>query len=977
MERITIAQLDIDTEALVKDAAQVSDRIAKLRDSQKELRKENQQGTEEYVKQAAEIKRLSAIQRAQQRSIISLTDETGKLSSVEERINDLTSKNIKVNQDATENTRELIRIRDILNTETEEGAAAVELINSKIDQNNAFLDKNSDEVTKNRRNVGNYKDSVKEALGEVDLFSGALGENQGVLNAFAPIFASIKAEFSDVISDFRGGAETTQDYTKAQKAAAAANAVTTNSLKLLRLALISTGVGALVVALGSLVAFLSRTQKGIDIVNEGAAVLKIVIQALLEPVVRLGEFLFEAFSSPQQAVKDLWQVIKGFILDRVEAVTSIFGGLATVIQGAFTLDRGKITEGIDQVKQVYIDDFNAIADVAKRTAAGVKNVIDEATEAAEAARELAKLRRENERFEISIQETNAALQQEADLLAGTADNATKSFAEREEAARRLAEVESERLSNNIEAARQREEIAEREFEIAQEAGQETNELLRAQQDAAAQRIAAEAELTNFVRENEQRLSELKQDRLERDLDFELDLTETRRRIALDFVNNEANAFEQRQAKLEETNQLINESFLRQGEIIQQFTDQRLDLNAIIAEDDAAKVLEQVRNLGLSEIVEGRLLEIIRDRQDALAENAEVQQNVEQQRIEQLDEQLQAEKDVLAAARETRRAEFDAYLEDLRNKGATETEIELEQERFRFEERTAQIEEQNMIRQEQLRAKLEAEQITKAEFDRLSKESEIQQNQELLRAEATFARTRIEITEAVAEAKLNLFSDLFANLATIFGENSKAGKAAAIAQATIDTFAGASKALASVPFPFNIAAAAATVAAGIANVNKITQQDTGSEFQGVEQAANSAGLKETKSRSNKVPKAEKGALFPIGGNRHSQGGTDFVGSDGTAFEAEQGEILGVLSRPAAEAFMSFNNLFSGGVMSRPGTFQTGGVPERGVGFNLDELADKIGIVLGDRIAELPNPIVGVQDISEGLTNRAEIVDGASF
>ena len=66
-----------------------------------------------------------------------------------------------------------------------------------------------------------------------------------------------------------------------------------------------------------------------------------------------------------------------------------------------------------------------------------------------------------------------------------------------------------------------------------------------------------------------------------------------------------------------------------------------------------------------------------------------------------------------------------------------------------------------------------------------------------------------------------------DLAGIFGEESKAGKAAAIAQTTIETYKGATSAFASLsgipvvgPVLGGIAAAAA-VAAGIANVKKIT------------------------------------------------------------------------------------------------------------------------------------------------------------
>jgi hypothetical protein len=57
-------------------------------------------------------------------------------------------------------------------------------------------------------------------------------------------------------------------------------------------------------------------------------------------------------------------------------------------------------------------------------------------------------------------------------------------------------------------------------------------------------------------------------------------------------------------------------------------------------------------------------------------------------------------------------------------------------------------------------------------------------------------------------------------AGLFGENTGANKAMKIASAVIDTYAGANLAMASAPPPLNFINAAAVVAAGIANVQKI-------------------------------------------------------------------------------------------------------------------------------------------------------------
>jgi len=85
----------------------------------------------------------------------------------------------------------------------------------------------------------------------------------------------------------------------------------------------------------------------------------------------------------------------------------------------------------------------------------------------------------------------------------------------------------------------------------------------------------------------------------------------------------------------------------------------------------------------------------------------------------------------------------------------------------------------------------------------------------------------ELDRLTAEAKIDTASAAFGNLAAIFGENSKVGKAAAIAQTTIDTFKSATAAYASqaaVPIvgpALGAIAAGAAVAAGVANIKKIT------------------------------------------------------------------------------------------------------------------------------------------------------------
>ena len=85
-------------------------------------------------------------------------------------------------------------------------------------------------------------------------------------------------------------------------------------------------------------------------------------------------------------------------------------------------------------------------------------------------------------------------------------------------------------------------------------------------------------------------------------------------------------------------------------------------------------------------------------------------------------------------------------------------------------------------------------------------------------ETSAARTEIE--RAQQEIKLGIISNALGTIAEAVGQNTVAGKALAVAQATIDTYMGATKALATYPPPFGAIAAGTVVLAGLLNIKKI-------------------------------------------------------------------------------------------------------------------------------------------------------------
>lgn len=141
---------------------------------------------------------------------------------------------------------------------------------------------------------------------------------------------------------------------------------------------------------------------------------------------------------------------------------------------------------------------------------------------------------------------------------------------------------------------------------------------------------------------------------------------------------------------------------------------------------------------------------------------------------------------------------------------------------------SRIEQENEL----LNKQLEIEGITaerKLEIERTLRENEMALSDAAIKNEAdniAAYRSLQEKKNIALQNSLSVASSIFGSMAEIAGEETKAGKAFAVTQAVIDTYAAANSAYASmagIPYvgpALGIAAAAAAVASGIANVKTI-------------------------------------------------------------------------------------------------------------------------------------------------------------
>lgn len=190
-------------------------------------------------------------------------------------------------------------------------------------------------------------------------------------------------------------------------------------------------------------------------------------------------------------------------------------------------------------------------------------------------------------------------------------------------------------------------------------------------------------------------------------------------------------------------------------------------------------------------------------------------------------------------------EYDAAVYEIDQKAIKESQDllkkEVEQYQKDQEEKKKRSEEQAEWENERLLLDAENRLAIKElnyenEFDIQREALDLQYQQEMAAAEKSgadvtliyqkYAAARRQIDQLELESKLGVYADFAGSIASLFGEQTAIGKAAAVAQATINTYLAATKALATYPPPTSYIAMGAAIVAGFAQVMKIITVKSG-------------------------------------------------------------------------------------------------------------------------------------------------------
>ena len=949
-EQIRVFELKIDVDAAIKSTSQLKTTTDNLKKTLNEFKEAGDTSSEAYVRTAAAVKNSSKEYNAAQTQIGKLLALQGKeIKTVEQGRNALTILN-----------KEWAKTRSLYG---ETSKASLKL----ADQHKMLKDRVNElqkGVGDTSANIGNYSEGFKEAAAQSTLFGRAQRTVNTILLVAAPVIDLVRKQLQGIKANYIAATTGTKGYSTAQKAAAIGTNLVSAALKLFRIALISTGIGAIVILLGSLVAYFTSTQQGIDAVNKVLIPLRTIFQSLLGVLEKLGGVLVDTFSNPKQAVIELWNVIKTNLVNRITAIGGIFKALGKIISSGFK-------DGFKDLANATIQASTGVEDVIGKVGNAAKNLSEFTNEAIKNGKVLADLQIQIEKSENAQIENKAKLLNQIKEQELIAKNTSKSATERNNAAQLARQLSFELLKSETDIL----DLKIKELQIQQSLNDTSRE-----EDAELQKLLAD----RIAKETEQRSIELKFLSVKKAFQTEqianakkltdeaIKESQIKLKLFIEQNKGEAESLEQGlklqeeirdkklailQDQIDAGNKTQLEGELEALKIKNDFLEQQAQLTV----DFTDKELEAFRLVNQTRIDEGQLLtdELVAQEKSRLEAIAEAERQALATRLENgVISQQEYNEAIAGVDAEAKEAKDEIELEQKEQKDAADV-IDLENKRaLQGQSLDYDLEFQLNELNTKKQAELDAAEQTGADKALI---------------EDKYADLEKKTTAAVNANKLQLASQTFGSLAGILGKESKAGKATAIAQTTIDTYQGATaayKSLAGIPVVGPVLggiAAAAAVAGGIANVRKIA--------------------------STQAPKAAKG--MTLQGNRHAAGGIDlFDGSGSPVVNAEDGENIYVINRNASALINGLSNVnqLTGGVpLSTPVNFAAdGGLVQRSIqaqtgasvskasaGINYKLLSQMIGASVGQANMLLPPPVTDVKDIIGQVGSFNDVVDGANL
>lgn len=409
--------LEIDFGSTLENIVNIKKSIAELKKEREDLTKAINDGIVSQEQSAKAMTLLDAGIRSQTKELTTLNrvidneikirkSETGSIEANRAELSRLTAEYIKLGKPTEEQTK---RIKDL---------------SDKLKQQEAAIGNTS-------RNVGNYQKAFEGALKNVRLFGVSVGDTVENLKKKRQEMAVVANSIGTVDFSLKG---------------------LTNGLKIFKVALLATGIGAFILALTSLAGLFAKSETGIELINKAMNIFGATVDVVIKRV--------------EQFAKGVSFILDGQFNKGVETLSGSFKGLGQEISNA----------------------------------AAAAKVLSDAQEALEDA-------------EIGFIERRSQIRAQIQDLRDIANDETKAYEERKRALQEALILQAELTGKEAEIAESRLDVAEKEFALSAKTDEDRKKFEEAkaaafedERDRTKEKIKLENELNTL---NKQASSEQK------------------------------------------------------------------------------------------------------------------------------------------------------------------------------------------------------------------------------------------------------------------------------------------------------------------------------------------------------------------------------------------------------------------------------------------------------------------------------------
>ena len=237
----------------------------------------------------------------------------------------------------------------------------------------------------------------------------------------------------------------------------------TKGMNLLKVAIIGTGIGALLIAITAVTAAFKSSEAGQNKYAKLMGIIGSVVGNLVDLLAGFGEAIISAFENPKQAIIDLKNSIKENITNRIESLIDTFGFLGKAIKKVFSGDFKGALEDAKSAGSSYVDSLTGVKNTIDKVTESTKGFVKELKEEAVIAGQIADKRAKADKIERkNIVDRAKANRDRAELLEKAIDKEKFSTLERIEFLKQAGSIEEEITNKEIEAARLRFEAKQKE-----------------------------------------------------------------------------------------------------------------------------------------------------------------------------------------------------------------------------------------------------------------------------------------------------------------------------------------------------------------------------------------------------------------------------------------------------------------------------------------------------------------------------------